>query len=67
MLDALVEICPVVRPTAKEMRLATELVGQRRLTIYDAAYAAVAESPGPRSQRSTPIFWTLGWVSDQAS
>jgi predicted nucleic acid-binding protein len=46
VLDALAEICPVVRPTQEELRLATELVGEHELTIYDAAYAAVARSRG---------------------
>jgi predicted nucleic acid-binding protein len=44
VLDALATICPAVRPTQEELRLATELVGEHDLTIYDAAYAAVAQS-----------------------
>lgn len=44
VLDALAEICPVIRPSREEFRLATELVNEHELTIYDAAYAAVAQS-----------------------
>jgi predicted nucleic acid-binding protein len=44
VLDALATICPAVRPTQEEFRLATELVDEHGLTIYDAAYAAVAQS-----------------------
>ncbi|MGI8505506.1 MAG: type II toxin-antitoxin system VapC family toxin [Solirubrobacteraceae bacterium] len=42
VLDALAEICPAVRPRPEELRLATELASRHRLTLYDAAYAAVA-------------------------
>ena len=44
VLGALDEICPAVRPDADEVRLAGELAERHDLTLYDAAYAAVAES-----------------------
>jgi predicted nucleic acid-binding protein len=44
VLDALGELCPAVRPYPEELRLATELAARHELTLYDAAYAAVAES-----------------------
>jgi predicted nucleic acid-binding protein len=43
VVEALVEICPAVRPTPGEMRAATELAERHDLTIYDATYAAVAQ------------------------
>ncbi len=42
VLDALAEICPAIRPSPEELSLATELVARHDLTLYDAAYAAVA-------------------------
>ena len=44
VLDALAEICLAVRPDAAELRVAAELAARHDLTLYDAAYAAVAES-----------------------
>lgn len=44
VLGALEEICPAVRPDTEELRLAAELAERHDLTIYDAVYAAVAES-----------------------
>jgi predicted nucleic acid-binding protein len=44
VLDALAEVCPALRPNPEELRLATELASRHGLTLYDAAYAAVAES-----------------------
>jgi predicted nucleic acid-binding protein len=44
VLDALAEICPVLRPGPTEFRLATQLAADHALTLYDAAYAAVAQS-----------------------
>ena len=44
VLGALDEICPAVRPDADELRLAAELAERHDLTLYDAAYAAVAEN-----------------------
>jgi len=44
VLDALAVLCPAVRPDPEELRLATELAARHELTLYDAAYAAVAES-----------------------
>lgn len=46
VLDALSEICPALRPTRQELSLAAEMGQRHRLTIYDAAYAAVAQSRG---------------------
>lgn len=44
VVEALIEICPAVRPTIEEMRRAGELAERHDLTLYDAAYAAVAQS-----------------------
>lgn len=44
VLDALAEICPAARPNPGELRLAAELADRHDLTLYDAAYAAVAEN-----------------------
>ena len=44
VLEALGEICPALRPSSEEMRLATKLAEGHDLTLYDAAYAAVAKS-----------------------
>ncbi|HEX5594178.1 MAG TPA: type II toxin-antitoxin system VapC family toxin [Solirubrobacterales bacterium] len=44
VLEALVEICPVLRPDPEEMRGASQLAERHGLTLYDAAYAAVAQS-----------------------
>lgn len=46
VLEALAEICPAVRPDPDELRLAAELADRHALTLYDAAYAAVAENRG---------------------
>ena len=43
VLEALAEVCPALRPTPEELRRATQLVAEHDLTLYDAAYAAVAE------------------------
>lgn len=48
VLTALAEICPAARPSAGELRLAAELAEEHRLTLYDAAYAAVARNRGAR-------------------
>lgn len=48
VLEALVEICPCIRPTAEEMRAASQLAERHELTVYDAAYAAVAQSRSAR-------------------
>jgi predicted nucleic acid-binding protein len=42
VLDALESICPVLRPDLGELRLAADLAARHGLTLYDAAYAAVA-------------------------
>ena len=44
VLDALAEVCAMVSPSGEEFRRASELAEQHGLTLYDAAYAAVAES-----------------------
>ena len=46
VLGALGEICPAVRPDTDELRRASELAEHHNLTLYDAAYAAVADSRG---------------------
>jgi predicted nucleic acid-binding protein len=43
VLDALGEVCATVSPDAADFRRAAELAEQHDLTLYDAAYAAVAE------------------------
>src|ERR1700733_3165878 len=45
-LEALGEVCATVSPDAADLRRATELAEQHDLTLYDAAYAAVAEGRG---------------------
>jgi predicted nucleic acid-binding protein len=44
VIEALVEICSTIRPSPDEMRAAGRLVECHELTLYDAAYAAVAQS-----------------------
>jgi predicted nucleic acid-binding protein len=44
VIEALAEVCPALRPSPEEMRLASQLAEQHDLTLYDAAYAAVAQS-----------------------
>lgn len=44
VLDALADICPQVAPTMDEMRDAATLAESHGLTLYDAAYAAVARA-----------------------
>lgn len=44
VIEALAEICPLIRPSSKEMREASRLAERHELTLYDAAYAAVAQS-----------------------
>ncbi|HET7418485.1 MAG TPA: type II toxin-antitoxin system VapC family toxin [Solirubrobacterales bacterium] len=43
VLEALVEICPSIRPSPEEMRAASQLAERHSLTLYDAVYAAVAQ------------------------
>jgi predicted nucleic acid-binding protein len=43
VIEALVEICPAIRPSPEEMRGASELAERHDLTLYDASYAAVAQ------------------------
>jgi len=44
VIEALAEVCPAIRPSPEEMRLASQLAERHDLTLYDAAYAAVAQS-----------------------
>lgn len=44
VIEALAAVCPALRPSPEEMRVASELAERHDLTIYDAAYAAVAQS-----------------------
>jgi predicted nucleic acid-binding protein len=46
VLAALREICPVISPDAEDLACATELAAKHRLTLYDSAYAAVAQCRG---------------------
>ncbi len=43
VIEALGEVCPAIRPTPEEMRVASQLAERHDLTLYDAAYAAVAQ------------------------
>jgi predicted nucleic acid-binding protein len=42
VVEALAEICPAIRPSREEMREASQMAERHDLTLYDAAYAAVA-------------------------
>jgi predicted nucleic acid-binding protein len=44
VIEALVEICPAIRPSPEEMKAASRLAESHKLTLCDAAYAAVAQS-----------------------
>ncbi len=46
VLEALAEICPAITPNTDELREAAMLAEQHGLTMYDAAYAAVARRRG---------------------
>jgi predicted nucleic acid-binding protein len=43
VLAALREICPTIIPEDDDLALASELAAEHELTLYDAAYAAVAK------------------------
>jgi predicted nucleic acid-binding protein len=43
VIEALAEICPSIRPSPEEMKAASRLAERHKLTLYDAAYVAVAE------------------------
>jgi predicted nucleic acid-binding protein len=43
VIEAMGDICPAIRPTPEEMRVASHLAERHDLTLYDAAYAAVAQ------------------------
>lgn len=42
VLEALAEVCPAITPTSEELGEAAALAEKHGLTLYDAAYAAVA-------------------------
>jgi predicted nucleic acid-binding protein len=44
VIEALAEICPPIRPSREEMKAASQLAERHGLTLYDAAYSAVARS-----------------------
>lgn len=44
VIEALAEVCPAIRPSPEEMRVASQIAERHDLTLYDAAYAAVAQS-----------------------
>lgn len=46
VLDALSEICPTIAPTNEDFSEAAALAEEHQLTLYDAAYAAVARRRG---------------------
>ncbi len=46
VLDALREICPTIAPTSEDFAEAAALAEDHQLTLYDAAYAAVARRRG---------------------
>lgn len=46
VLHAMREICPAITPDADEMADAARLAERHDLTLYDAAYAAVAQRRG---------------------
>jgi predicted nucleic acid-binding protein len=43
VIEALAELCPSIRPSSDEMKAASQLAERHKLTLYDAAYAAVAQ------------------------
>lgn len=48
VLAALREICPMIAPTSEDFDEAAALAEAHQLTLYDAAYAAVARRRGAR-------------------
>lgn len=46
VLESLAEICPQLAPAFAELREAATLAEQHNLTLYDAAYVAVARARG---------------------
>lgn len=46
VLEALADICPRIAPTSNHLREAAALAELHDLTLYDAAYAAVARASG---------------------
>jgi predicted nucleic acid-binding protein len=43
VIEALAEMCSVIAPTPKDLNQACRLAEQHSITLYDAAYAAVAK------------------------
>jgi predicted nucleic acid-binding protein len=46
VLAALAQLCPAITPTAEDLAEAARLADRNGLTLYDAAYAAVARRRG---------------------
>ncbi len=46
VLDALSNLCPTIAPTSEDFGEAATLAEEHQLTLYDAAYAAVARRRG---------------------
>ena len=46
VLEALAEVCPAIAPAPDDLRAAAALAEQHELTLYHAAYAAVAARRG---------------------
>ena len=46
VVEVLARMCPVITPTAADLRSAARLAETHRLTLYDATYAAVARARG---------------------
>lgn len=44
VLEALTEICPALSPELAQLNRAAAIADQHNLTLYDAAYAALAEA-----------------------
>jgi len=48
VLAALAEACPTIAPSVDDLREAARIAPEHDLTLYDAAYAAVARRRGAR-------------------
>ena len=59
-VDLLAGMCPVITPTATDLRHAARLAETHRLTFYDATYAAVARSRGARLATLDKALLTAG-------
>lgn len=60
VLDALERLCPRIAPTTRELRHAARIAEQHELTIYDAAYAAVAAARGAELATMDDALLTAG-------